>query len=115
MDAELRIETAPFRDPRYAPRRLEVENRADGTIVLTNPTPFSTDFATVMEPIAHWARLAPDRVWLAERPAEGAEGWRTLTYAEARAKIGAIAGGLKALGLTGPAPLLILARNGTID
>ena len=112
MDAELRIETAPFRDPRYAPRRLEVENRADGTIVLTNPTPFSADFATVMEPIAHWARLAPDRVWLAERPAEGAEGWRTLTYAEALAKIGAIAGGLKALGLTGPAPLLILARNG---
>jgi hypothetical protein len=27
MDVELRISTAPFRDPRYAPRRLEIDRR----------------------------------------------------------------------------------------
>ena len=35
MDAELRTSTAPFRDPRYAPRRLDVERRPGGETVLT--------------------------------------------------------------------------------
>src|SRR5205809_606479 len=39
---------AAIRDPRYAPRRLEVERRADGTLVLYNPTPWSNAFATAM-------------------------------------------------------------------
>ena len=76
MDAELRIETAPFRDPRYAPRRVEVERRADGTLVLSNPTPFSQDFQTALDALDHWRKAAPDRVWLAERDGEA---WRTLT------------------------------------
>ena len=59
--------TAPFRDARYAPRRLEVERRDDGSIVLFNPTPFSTRFRTTLDPLLHWARAAPERVWLAER------------------------------------------------
>ena len=37
---------APIRDPRYVARRLEVERRGDGTIVLTNPTPFSRERTT---------------------------------------------------------------------
>ena len=109
MDAELQISTAPFRDPRYAPRRLEVERRAGGEMVLTNPTPYSTEFQTMTAGLAHWAQPAPDRVWLAERSGEG---WRTLTFAEAQERVSAIAGGLRGLGVVGRAPLLILAHNG---
>jgi feruloyl-CoA synthase len=100
---------APFRDARYAPARLETERRPDGAIVLTNPTPWSDGFKTTLDPLDHWAHEAPDRVWLAER--EG-EGWRTVTFAEARTRISALAGALKGLGLTAGQPLLILARNG---
>ncbi|NBB14466.1 AMP-binding protein [Caulobacter sp. SLTY] len=100
---------APFRDARYAPRRLDVERRDDGSIVLTNPTPWSDRFLTTYAALDHWAAAAPDRVWLAERDGEG---WRTVTYAAARDRVAALAGGLKALNLEPGRPLLILARNG---
>ena len=109
MDAELRIETAAFRNPRYSAKRLEVERRADGTLVLANPTPFSQAFQTPHEALAYWAEAAPDRVWLAERAGEG---WRTLTYGEAWHAVTHLAGGLVARGLTGRRPILILAHNG---
>lgn len=109
MDAEHRIATAPFRDPRYAPRRLEVERRSDGTLILSNPTPVVAPWRTMTEPLAHWAQFAPGRTWLAERSGEG---WRELAYGEAHEQVLALADGLRALGVVGPRPLLILARNG---
>jgi feruloyl-CoA synthase len=108
MDAELSIANAPFRDPRYAPRRLEVEHRTGGEMVLTNPTPYSRAFETTTAALAHWAQAAPDRIWLAERSGEG---WRAVTFAEAWQRIAALAGGLRELGVVGERPLLILARN----
>jgi len=108
MDAELTLTTAPFRDPRYAPRRLEVERRAAGEMVLTNQTPYATRFTTMTAALAHWAAEAPGRVWLAERSGEG---WRTLSYGEAHEQVQAIAGGLRGLGVVGARPLLILAHN----
>lgn len=108
MDAELRTATAPFRDPRYAPRRLVVDERPGGEMVLTNPTPFSTAFETTTAALAHWAQAAPDRVWLAERSGDG---WRTVTFGEAWQRLTALAGGLVDLGVVGERPLLILARN----
>ncbi|HEX3366767.1 feruloyl-CoA synthase [Phenylobacterium sp.] len=109
MDGELRATTAPFRDPRYALRRLEVEHRDGGEMMLTNPTPYSTRFQTMTAPLVHWADAAPNRVWLAERSGEG---WRMVTFAEAHQQVMALAGGLKTLGVEGPGPLLILAHNG---
>lgn len=109
MDAELRIVTAPFRDPRYAPRRLEVDRRPGGEVVLANPTPFDDRFQTPAESLAHWAREAPGRTWLAERSGEG---WREVSFAQAHEEVAALAGGLRALDVVGRGPLLILARNG---
>ncbi|MGZ3402386.1 MAG: feruloyl-CoA synthase [Phenylobacterium sp.] len=109
MDAELNLATAPFRDARYAPRRLDVEHRADGEMVLSNPTPYSTRFQTMTAALAHWAMQAPNRVWLAERSGEG---WRTLTFREAHEQVEAIAGALAAMGVVRQEPLLILANNG---
>jgi feruloyl-CoA synthase len=100
--------TAPFRDARYAPRALEVEER-DGSLILRNPMPYSDAVRTTTAPLARWAAEAPDRVWLAERDGEG---WRTVTYAEARTKVEALTGSLANLGLSRGQPLLILARNG---
>lgn len=109
MDGSI-LDTAPFRDTRYAPRALEVERSAEA-LVLRNPTPYSDAVRTTTEPLAIWAGRAPDRVWLAERIA-GRDGWRTVTYGEARALVEALAGGLAELGLARGRPLLILARNG---
>ena len=99
---------ARFRDARYAPRALEVEQRGD-VLILRNPTPYSSTIQTVIAPLARWAGQAPHRVWLAERDGEG---WRTVTYGEAARQVAALAGGLSTLGLKRGDCLLILARNG---
>ena len=109
MDGEHATLTAPFRDPRYAPRRLEIEHRADGEMVLTNPTPYATRFSTMTAALEHWSLKAPSRVWLAERSGGG---WRTVTFGEAHEQVKAIAGSLFAMGVVRLEPLLILAYNG---
>lgn len=109
MDAKIRLSDAPFRDARYAPRQLQVEVRAGGERVLTNPAAFSTDFTIVTQALDRWAIAAPARTWLAERSGEG---WRTVSFSETRDAVRAIAGGLRELGVVGARPLLILARNG---
>ncbi len=109
MDGSPHVSDVPFRDARFAPRRLEVERRDDGAIVLFNPTPFSRRFRTTVEPLVHWAGQAPDRTWLAERAGDG---WRRVAYAEALDEVKRIAGGLVSLGLKRGDVLLILARNG---
>ncbi|MFN3523466.1 MAG: feruloyl-CoA synthase [Phenylobacterium sp.] len=109
MDAELHTRTAPFREARYAPRRLEVEERTSGEIVLSNPTPVDASLQTATAALEGWADRTPARMWLAERSGEG---WREVAYAEARERVQALAAGLRALGVVGERPLLILARNG---
>jgi feruloyl-CoA synthase len=113
MDGSANSVPAPrpvsFRDPRYAARQLEVERRADGSILLFNPMPFDTSATTTLQPLARWSVEAPQRVWLAERSGDG---WRTATYGEAAQQVAALAGGLAALGLGPDRPLLILSRNG---
>jgi feruloyl-CoA synthase len=108
MGLDIATAKAPIRDALYAPRRLEVERRAGGEIVLANPTPFSRRFLTQTAALDHWSQAAPDRVWLAERSGEG---WRTVSFAEARQRIAALAAGLVELGIIGPRPLLILSPN----
>jgi len=98
-----------IRDPRYAERRVEVEHRADGSIILTNPTPHSTRFLTVNAALDHWAKTDPARIWLAERSGLG---WRRISYSEARDRVSRLAGALRGLGLGPGRPLLILAANG---
>ena len=102
------ITKTPMRDPRYAPRNLVVEHRADGAILLHNPTPLTSAFTTALDALDHWAREAPDRPWLAERSGEG---WRRVAFKEARERTACIAGGLADLGLEPGSPVLILARN----
>jgi feruloyl-CoA synthase len=96
------------RDPLYVPRRLTVDRRADGAILLHNPTPLTGVLGDAVAAVGYWAVRAPGRTWLAERSGEG---WRTVTYAEGHQRIRAIAGGLATLGLERGAPLLVLARN----
>lgn len=107
MDAALI--SAPFRDARYAPRQMEVERRPDGSLILTNAREFDRRYVTMTQALDRWAVEAPARTWLAERSGEG---WRELTFGEARETVAALAGGLRSLGVVGERPLLILARNG---
>ncbi len=97
-----------LRDPLYIPRRLDIDRRSDGSILLHNPTILSGVFDNAVAAIGHWAARTPDRAWLAERSGKS---WRTLSYAEGDQAIRAVAGGLVGIDLKPGVPLLILARN----
>ncbi|MEP2830072.1 AMP-binding protein [Parvibaculum sp.] len=107
------LNVPPYRDPRYVERKLEVERRADGSIVLRNPHPLRAVPSNLIEPIRKWAAEAPDRVWLGKRKSvkEGFGDWDLLTYAETSAKVNAIAQALLDRGLDQSKPVMILSGN----
>ncbi|OWU86818.1 feruloyl-CoA synthetase [Oceanicola sp. 22II-s10i] len=91
------------------PQRVEVERRADGTLILTSPHPLPPVAATTGDWLDRWAEETPDAVFIAER--EGA-GWREVSYAEARRRVRSIAGWLLAQGLRQGDTVAILSGNG---
>lgn len=73
----------------------------------TEPLPPYPDKLT--ERLLHWAEVAPDRVYMAERGSAG--GWREITYVEALAHARAVASALVARGLSVERPVAILSGN----
>lgn len=101
--------SAPTRPVRLAPKAARADVRADGSIVLSSTIalePYPDSWNTKL---AHWAREAPERVFLTE--SDGANGRRAITYRGTLSAAQSIGEGLLALGLDGSAPLAILAEN----
>lgn len=73
----------------------------------TEPLPPYPDRLT--DRLLHWAEVAPDRVYMAERDPSGA--WRKITYAQALGHARAIASALVARGLSAERPVAILSGN----
>ena len=73
------IGAPPLRQVLLGPPDVVVERRSDGAILLRSPHPLPAFPQKLTERLVHWAKAAPERVFLAQRDAAGA--WRTLTYA----------------------------------
>jgi feruloyl-CoA synthase len=99
----------PLRQVLLGPPDVVVERRNDGAIVLRSPHALPAFPQKLTERLAHWAKAAPERVFLAQRDAAGT--WRTLTYADALTKVRAIAAALLARGLSLERPIAILSGN----
>jgi feruloyl-CoA synthase len=99
----------PLRPVSLGPPDVVIERRSDGAIVLRSPHPLPAFPQKLTERLVHWAKVAPERVFLAQRDASGA--WRTLTYADALKKVRAIAAALLARGLSVERPIAILSGN----
>ena len=104
----------PFREVPYLPQKIDVDRRDDGTVLLNNGQPLKVSPPHMLWPLKHWAEQAPDRIWLAQRDPvnPAAEGWQTISYADAWERVQAIAQGF--LNSGAEAPVMILSRN-TID
>jgi feruloyl-CoA synthase len=100
---------SPMRHARYAKPRHVIDHRADGSVVIDNTARFPRDFSTTNAPLDHWAKAAPDRLWLAERSGEG---WRRISFGEGLEAVAALAGAMAGLDIGPGRPMLILARNG---
>jgi feruloyl-CoA synthase len=94
----------------FGPPEVIVERRPDGVMVARSPHPLGSYPRAATDWLDHWASVAPERVFLAERQ-RGGESWRKATYAEARAAARSVAQALIDRGLSVERPVAILSGN----
>ena len=100
----------PFQDEQaLAARRVEMQSRPDGSFVLRHPDALQPFARCIGDWLEHWAATKPDSVFLGERDAQGA--WRTVTYRQARERVGRIAQGLLDADFPAGRPVVILSDN----
>lgn len=111
---------APMRALNRPKPTVDVERRADGTVVLSAGRSLPPDLPLVIDLLQRAAERRPDVTFLAERRGPGngtGRAWQRLTYAEAWARTGAIASWLIAQGFgpsdpgPGGKPIAILSDN----
>ncbi len=76
-----------------------VQHRADGSSLLQASHPLPPYPVRLTERLQHWAEVAPDRVFLAERAGQD---WRRVSYAQAWKAVRSI--GQALVGWAGPCP-----------
>jgi feruloyl-CoA synthase len=101
---------AAMRDIRLGPAHVEIERRPDGAMVVRSVAALAAFPSRLSERLEHWAQMAPDRVFLAQRGTDGA--WRKVGYAQALAAARSIGQALLDHGLSPQRPLAILSGNG---
>jgi feruloyl-CoA synthase len=99
-----RLRVISFCDP-----AVSIDRRDDGTIYLRPKTPLGDYPARITDRLHHWADVAPDRVFMAER--DHGRLWRQLTYGELLIASRHIASALLARGLSAEKPVVILSGN----
>jgi feruloyl-CoA synthase len=101
--------TYPIRDVRLGPSDVVLDRRPDGAIYVRSKYPLGPYAEKMTERLDHWAAVAPDRTFLAERTAVGV--WRHLTYAEAREQARRIGQAFVNRGLSAERPVAVLSGN----
>ncbi|MBR1279781.1 AMP-binding protein [Bradyrhizobium sp. AUGA SZCCT0283] len=93
----------------FAPRELSIERRTDGTLILSSPLELGKCDWRITEFLPSWANSVPDRVFLAQRNANG--GWDEITYSEAWLQVQAVGQRLIDMGAKPADKLAILSGN----
>ncbi len=93
----------------FAAARVSTSETADGALVIESPVPLGDYENQLGEMLRRWAKAAPERVFLAERAADG--DWRYLDYAHTAAQANRISQALLDRGLSADKPAMILSGN----
>jgi feruloyl-CoA synthase len=88
---------------------LSSEVRPDGSILIRQDAALQGWPRCMTERFMHWANIDPDRLWMAERGADGA--WVRMTYGQGAKAIRATGAALLEQGLSAERPLLIMSGN----
>lgn len=100
----------PFKHVNFLQRDIDVQRRADGTIILRNRIPLKPYEPHIPALLRRWAQSAPDRVFLAQRRGPDRT-WKTITYAETQATVDRLTQALLDLGIGEQRPVMILSGN----
>jgi feruloyl-CoA synthase len=98
-----------FRSVRLGPTDCVFEHASDGTLTLRSPHALPPYPNNLTDRLVHWANVAPERLFMADRGADGA--WRRLTYADALAKVRSIGEALLRRNLSAERPVVVLSGN----
>src|SRR5487761_1925821 len=101
--------SAPLRPVRLGAFDAVLEREPSGVIHIRTAQVLPPYHATLSEPLEHWAKAAPDRVYLGQRDAAGA--WRTLSYAQVLATTRRIGAALLRRGLSPERPIAVISGN----
>jgi feruloyl-CoA synthase len=92
----------------YAAPDIRSERATDGSLLIRSATPLAAYDPSLARLFRTSAAAQPARIFLAER---GADGWRTVSYAQARQRVDALAQALIDRGLSPARPVMILSGN----
>ena len=106
---DMKAASAPLRPVRLGPADVLLDRKADGTIHLRSPHRLEAYPDRLTQRLEHWAGAAPDRVFLAQRAADGS--WRRLTYSQVLSQVRSIAQSLLQRRLSAERPIAILSGN----
>jgi feruloyl-CoA synthase len=109
MTALSSAKNAPLRQVRLGPSDVLLERKPGGTMYLRSPHKLEDYPAKLTERLEHWAKAAPDRVFLAQRTTDGS--WRRLSYAQVLSQVRTIAQSLLARSVSPERPVAILSGN----
>jgi feruloyl-CoA synthase len=94
----------------FATPSVVADRRADGSILLKSTERLQDSARCIGDWLEHWARQAPDRIFLGDRASVDAP-WRTVTYREALAQVRGAAAWILSQRLSAERPLVILSDN----
>jgi feruloyl-CoA synthase len=103
------VQDHPLRAISFGNPAVKIDRRDNGTIYLKPKIPLGEYPVRLTDRLHHWAKLEPNRIFMAERDASG--GWRQITYAQLLASTRSIASALLARGLSADEPIVILSGN----
>jgi feruloyl-CoA synthase len=102
--------SAPLRPVRLGQFDVVLEREQSGVIHIRTAQVLPPYYGNLGEALEHWAKAAPDRVFLGQRDETG--GWRTLTYAHVLAVTKRIGAALLRRGLSPEKPIVVISGNG---
>ena len=95
----------------FATPTIVADRRGDGSLLVRSTTPLKESARCIGDWFEHWARQAPDRIFLGER-ASTETPWSTISYLDARGIVRRAASWILAQKLSTERPLVILSDNG---
>jgi feruloyl-CoA synthase len=108
MNDQPAISAAPHRPISFAPARASRTDEPDGTIQVVCPEPLGAYDPSLARLFRAAVEAQPARTFLQERTGDG---WRKLTYEQARRAVDTLAAALIERGLSAQRPVMILSAN----
>jgi feruloyl-CoA synthase len=102
---------APVRNVELGPLDLVLDRREDGTILCHASEEEQSYSDNVLQWLRYWGGAEPGHIFLAERPAPGAPGWNSITFAETWEKMRSLALALLNRNVSAERPLVVLSGN----